>query len=34
MRERRTIGFLFKQINNVYEKEFNRRLKKIGRAHV
>ncbi len=30
MRERRTIGFLFKQINNVYEKEFNRRLKSLG----
>ena len=30
MRERRTIGFLFKQINNVYEKEFNNRLRKLG----
>ena len=30
MRERRTIGFLFKQINNVYEKEFNNRLRSLG----
>ena len=30
MRERKTIGFLFKQINNVYEKEFNNRLKRLG----
>ena len=30
MRERRTIGFLFKQINNVYEKEYNNRLRKLG----
>ena len=30
MRERKTIGFLFKQINNVYEKEFNHRLKRLG----
>ncbi len=30
MRERKTIGFLFKQINTVYEKEFNRRLKSLG----
>ena len=30
MRERRTIGFLFKQINNVYEKEFNNRLRRLG----
>lgn len=30
MRERKTIGFLFKQISTVYEKEFNLRLKNIG----
>lgn len=30
MRERKTIGFLFKQINTVYEKEFNNRLKRLG----
>lgn len=30
MQKRRTIGFLFKQINNVYEKEFNNRLRKLG----
>lgn len=30
MRERKTIGFLFKQINTVYEKEFNSRLKRLG----
>ena len=30
MRERKTIGFLIKQINNVYEKDFNRMLKNIG----
>lgn len=30
MRERKTIGFLFKQINNVYEKEFNNRLRRLG----
>ena len=30
MRERTTIGFLIKQINNVYEKDFNRMLKSIG----
>lgn len=30
MRERRTIGFMFKQINNVYEKEFNNRLRTLG----
>lgn len=30
MRERKTIGFLFKQINNVYEKELNNRLKRLG----
>lgn len=30
LRERTTIGFLIKQINNVYEKDFNRMLKTIG----
>lgn len=30
MRERKTIGFLFKQIKTVYEKEFNSRLKRLG----
>ena len=30
MRERMTIGFMFKQINNVYEKEFNSRLRTLG----
>lgn len=30
MQERTTIGFLIKQINNNYEKEFNRLLKSIG----
>lgn len=30
MKERKTIGFLFKQINNVYEKEFNNRLRTLG----
>lgn len=30
MRERVTIGFMIKQINNVYEKDFNRMLKGIG----
>ena len=30
MRERMTIGFMFKQINNVYEKEFNNRLRTLG----
>lgn len=30
MRKRKTIGFLIKQINNVYEKDFNRMLKNIG----
>ncbi len=30
MRERKTIGFLFKQINTLYEKEFNKRLKSLG----
>lgn len=30
MRERKTIGFLIKQINNVYEKDFNKMLKNLG----
>ena len=30
MRERRQIGFLIKQINNVYEKDFNKMLKRLG----
>ena len=30
MRELTTIGFLVKQINNIYEKDFNRMLKSIG----
>ena len=30
MQKRRTIGFRIKQINNGYEKEFNRQLKNIG----
>lgn len=30
MRERKTIGFMFKQINNIYEKEFNNRLRTLG----
>lgn len=30
MRERRTVGFLFKQVNNLYEKELNNRLRKLG----
>ncbi len=30
MRKRQTIGFLFKQINNNYEKELNRRLRMLG----
>ena len=30
LRERRTIGFLIRQINNVYEKDFNQMLKRIG----
>ena len=30
MRERTTIGFLIKQIDNIYEKDFNRLLKSIG----
>ena len=30
MRERTTIGFYIKQINNGYEKEFNNRLRTLG----
>jgi DNA-binding MarR family transcriptional regulator len=30
MREQRPIGFKFKQINNIYEKDFNNRLRKLG----
>lgn len=30
MQKRMTIGFMFKQINNVYEKEFNNRLRTLG----
>ncbi len=30
MRERKTIGFLFKQINTIYEKELNKKLKGLG----
>ncbi len=30
MKERMPIGFMFKQINNVYEKEFNNRLRTLG----
>ena len=30
MKERQTLGFMFKQINNVYEKDFNNRLRKLG----
>lgn len=30
MRKRTTIGFLVKQINNIYEKDFNKMLKSIG----
>lgn len=30
LRRRTTIGFLIKQINNVYEKDFNKMLKSIG----
>ena len=30
MQERLPIGFLFKQINNVYEKDFNNRLRTLG----
>lgn len=30
MKERLPLGFMFKQINNVYEKEFNNQLRTIG----
>lgn len=30
MQKRKTIGFLFKQINTIYEKEFNNRLRTLG----
>ncbi|MEF9940978.1 MAG: MarR family transcriptional regulator [Lachnospiraceae bacterium] len=30
MEEQKPIGFVVKQINNVYEKDFNKRLKTIG----
>ncbi len=30
MKERMPIGFMFKQINTIYEKDFNRLLKTIG----
>lgn len=30
MKERMPLGFMFKQINNVYEKEFNNQLRTIG----
>ena len=30
MHKKRTIGLMFKQINNVYEKEFNNRLRTLG----
>ena len=30
MRECAPLGFKFKQIDNIYEKEFNNRLKKLG----
>ena len=30
MRERTTLGFLFKQISTIYEKEFNRKLRTLG----
>ncbi len=30
MRERKTIGFLFKQISTIYEKELNKKLKSLG----
>lgn len=30
LRRRTTIGFLIKQINNIYEKDFNKMLKSIG----
>ena len=30
MQEKLPVGFVFKQINNVYEKEFNNRLRTLG----
>ena len=30
MKERLPVGFMFKQINNIYEKEFNNLLRGIG----
>lgn len=30
MKERTNVGFLVKQINNIYEKDFNHQLKKLG----
>ena len=30
MKERLPVGFMFKQINNIYEKEFNNLLQGIG----
>lgn len=30
MQERMPVGFLFKQINNIYEKDFNNRLRTLG----
>ena len=30
MKERMPIGFMFKQINTIYEKDFNQLLKTIG----
>lgn len=30
MKERMPLGFMFKQINTIYEKEFNNRLRKFG----
>ena len=30
MQERMPVGFMFKQINNVYEKEFNNHLRTLG----
>ena len=30
MKERLPVGFMFKQINNIYEREFNNLLRGIG----
>ena len=30
MKERMPVGFMFKQISTIYEKEFNNRLRKLG----